>query len=449
LLIELCDTLCKSVFKTGETLFCTKTENSDLYDLSARSLLNIETIICTPLNVNNSVYGTLTFCSEGTIENSSESDFLISLVELLGQSLGKIIKEHLLLEKFETEKKLLEMGSNLIKMASYQRTIETNEVIYTANFFKIFEIENKSKNKVFSSETFMDRVIASDRILLDEAFHKSKTEDVPPFEYRIIGKDGSYKWLKHELKCDLKKGYVLGIVQDVTDLKNTLRELKSKNEELEQFAYVAAHDLQSPLRTISGFSSLLRSKYGSVIDETGQEFLNYLIKASTRMKEQIEGLLKYSQIGRSAEIRKVDLNKLLKEILLDFEYEIKENKATISYETLPIINGYYVENRMLWQNLLSNAMKFQRKGALPKININWRENSELWYFSVTDNGIGIKEEYIPTIFNLFTKINTGDQYKGSGIGLANCKKIIELHQGDIKVYSKVGSGTTIEFSIKK
>jgi len=295
----------------------------------------------------------------------------------------------------------------------------------------------------------MDKVSASDKDLINQAFIKSKTEDVPPFEYKILKKDGSYKWLKHEIKCNVEKGYILGFVQDVTELKKTLRQLTSKNKELEQFAYIAAHDLQAPLRTISGFSSLLLSNYGSTIDETGHDFLNFLISASTRMKEQVEGLLKYSKIGRSADIQEVNLNLLIKNILLDFDYQIKQDKAVINYDVLPIINGYHVELRMLWQNLISNAIKFQRTGVSPRISIKWKESNEFWYFSIEDNGIGIAKENIPIMFSIFTQLNTKDKYEGTGIGLANAKKIIDLHQGNIEVSSELGHGTTINFTVKK
>ncbi len=183
-----------------------------------------------------------------------------------------------------------------------------------------------------------------------------------------------------------------------------------------------AHDLQVPLNTIAGFSNLLITQYDSIIDEQGKEFLNFLVTASSRMKEQVEGLLKYSKIGRSSEICNVDLNKLISEILSDFEYDIKNRNAVIHVGALPIIRGYYAENRMLWQNLLSNAMKFQKKGTPPQVNIDWKEDAEFWYFSVEDNGIGIPEKDIDKIFDIFTRLHTQSEYEGSGLGLANCKK---------------------------
>jgi len=155
--IALCDTLCNTAYKTGKTLFCASTAKSKLYKLPARSYLNVEAIICTPLKVNGSIYGTLTFCSESEINNSAIWTFLTNLVELLGQSLSKIIKENILLERLAEEKKLLQMGSNLTKMASYKRCIKTNEVISTDNFYKIFEIEKKARGKLFSNHTLWIR----------------------------------------------------------------------------------------------------------------------------------------------------------------------------------------------------------------------------------------------------------------------------------------------------
>jgi len=442
--VPLFDTLCKAAYQSGNTLFCADTEkNNELFTLPARSFLNISAIISAPLKINGSIYGSLTFCSETKVEDSNHWDFIINLVELLGQSLSKIIKEHLLQENLEAERKLLEMGSKLLKMGTYKRSLTSQIVTCTSSFYEIFELEMNPKKQLHSSNTFMSKVVESDKKIIDDAFTKSEKGDVPPFEYRMIRKDGTYKWLRHEIRCEPEKGFVLGIVQDITLLKNSLKELENKNKELEQFAYVAAHDLREPLQTIEGFSKILSSKYKSVIDEKGQELLSYLGEASIRMKNQINGLLTYSKIGRSGHLQEVDMNKLIKDIRSDFSFEIQESKAKIIFNQLPILKGYPVELRMLFQNIFSNAIKFKRKTIDPIINVKCQK------FSIIDNGIGIAEENIQKIFDMFTRLNSSREFKGTGIGLAQCKKIINLHGGAITVHSKLNEGTTFEFSIKK
>ena len=255
--------------------------------------------------------------------------------------------------------------------------------------------------------------------------------------------------MRHEVRCEPEKGFVLGIVQDITLLKNSLKELENKNKELEQFAYVAAHDLREPLQTIGGFSKVLSAKYKSKIDEEGQEILSYLGNASIRMKNQINGLLTYSKIGRSGQLQDVDIDKLVKDIQSDFKFEIQESKTKIIFDQLPIIKGYPVELRMLFQNIFSNAMKFRQKAISPIIQIRCKEAKNFLEFSIIDNGIGIAEENIQKIFDLFTRLNTSSEYTGTGIGLAQCKKIIELHGGTINVHSKLNEGTTFEFTIKR
>ncbi len=443
------DTLCNTAYQSGETLFCADTKNTNFYDLPIRSILDIKAIICNPLKINDGVYGTVTFSSQVKIEDSNEWEFLTYLIELLGQSLSKIIKEHLLQDKLEEERKLLELGSNLLKMGTYKRSLTSQIVTCTNSFYDIFELEANPDKLLHSSDTFMSKVVESDKKIIDEAFKQSELGDVPPFEYRIIKKNGTYKWLRHEIKCEPKKGFVLGIVQDITLLKNSLRELENKNQELAQFAYVAAHDLREPLQTIEGFSKILSSKYQSLIDEEGQTYLSFLSEASIRMKNQINGLLTYSKIGRSGQLQEVDMDKLLSDIRSDLNHEIQESKAEITFDRLPTLKGYPVELRMLFQNIFSNAIKFRRKTVPSKIIVKCQEQQIFWKFLIKDNGIGIAKKNIDKIFNMFTRLNSREEYKGTGIGLAQCKKIIELHGGTINVHSKLNEGTTFEFTIKK
>ncbi|HEY4150069.1 MAG TPA: ATP-binding protein [Chitinophagaceae bacterium] len=225
-------------------------------------------------------------------------------------------------------------------------------------------------------------------------------------------------------------------------------ELESKNKELEQFAYVASHDLQEPLRTISGFVELLKKQYRGRLDETADTYIDFTIQASDRMKVLIKDLLDYSRIGREKVFREVDCNSVLSEVLADLDKIIKENNTAIINGGLPVLrNAFPTEIKLLFQNLVTNSIKFRQPGINPEIAINaWRENGH-WCFSIRDNGIGIENKHLERIFIIFQRLHNRSQYEGSGIGLAHCKKIVELHGGRIWVTSTPAVGSTFFFTL--
>ncbi|MBS1934863.1 MAG: PAS domain-containing protein, partial [Bacteroidetes bacterium] len=231
--------------------------------------------------------------------------------------------------------------------------------------------------------------------------------------------------------------------------KVTLRtnELERKNKELEQFAYVASHDLQEPLRTTTGFAELIRQKYLGKIDADADKYISYIIQSSDRMKTLIKDLLDYSRIGRETQAKKINCNELLCEVVADLDGLIKESHAEIDATELPTILGYPTEIKQLFQNLISNAIKFRQKDIAPRIKIAAEKNEQHWLFSFSDNGIGIEEKYLSRIFVIFQRLHTRTEYEGSGIGLANCKKIAELHNGRIWAESEPGKGSTFYCSI--
>ena len=225
-------------------------------------------------------------------------------------------------------------------------------------------------------------------------------------------------------------------------------ELERKNKELEQFAYVASHDLQEPLQTTSGFVQLLRKQYHGRLDETADQYMDYIVQASGRMKTLIKDLLDYSRIGRENEYRLVDCNMLLQEVLADLHNVIEENGVVIKIGQLPVLyNAFATELKSLFQNLLSNSIKFRKPDITPELTIDAVQINGFWQFSVSDNGIGIEEKYLERIFVIFQRLHNRSMFEGSGIGLAHCKKIAELHGGKIWADSKPGKGSTFYFTI--
>ena len=232
--------------------------------------------------------------------------------------------------------------------------------------------------------------------------------------------------------------------------------LESKNKELEQFAYIASHDLQEPLNTISSFIGLIAEDYGDSFDEVGKESLNFIKDASIRMKNLIDSLLEYSRLGRVRKFADVDLNKVVEELKSDFTNVLERTNAKVNSEKLPVIKGNKIELRLLIQNLVSNGIKFTAKDVIPEIYITAiqkelqeNESSKYWEFSVKDNGIGIPEMHKDRIFAIFQRLHSREEYPGTGIGLAHCKKIVEAHGGEIWLESEEGKGTTFYFTIPK
>ncbi len=231
-------------------------------------------------------------------------------------------------------------------------------------------------------------------------------------------------------------------------------ELEAKNKELEQFAYIASHDLQEPLNTISSFIGLINEDYGDNFDDVGKESLAFIKDASIRMKKLIDSLLEYSRLGRNREYTQIDLSKVYAELEKDLDAVLKETNAKITVGNLPKVKGSEIELRLVFQNLISNAIKFREAGKIPEINITSVKVTDLsdqaadyWKISVKDNGIGIPEEHKDRIFAIFQRLHSRDEYKGTGIGLAHCKKIVEAHGGKIWLTSEQGKGSTFYFTI--
>ena len=224
-------------------------------------------------------------------------------------------------------------------------------------------------------------------------------------------------------------------------------ELESKNKELEQFAYVASHDLQEPLRTTSSFVELLRKQYYEKIDVNANRYIDYILQASDRMKTLIKDLLDYSRIGREKLMEQADCNMLLQEVLADLDKVIKENSATITADPLPVVKVLPTEIKLVFQNLISNSIKFRRQGVQPEIHIEAHKKNGFWQFSFSDNGIGIEPQHQEKIFIIFQRLHNRSEYEGSGIGLAHSKKVVEIHGGRLWVDSQPGKGSTFHFTI--
>ncbi|QAR34449.1 sensor histidine kinase [Geovibrio thiophilus] len=226
-------------------------------------------------------------------------------------------------------------------------------------------------------------------------------------------------------------------------------ELERSNEELEQFAYIASHDLQEPLRMISSYTQLLAKRYKDKLDEDATEFINYAVDGANRMQVLINDLLSYSRVGtKGEEFSHVDLNGVLDIVKANLKGVIEESGAVIKYSKLPTVLADNSQMLQLFQNLTGNAIKFRREGVKPEIEISAKKEGNMFRFMVKDNGIGIDKKYLDRIFVIFQRLHTKEEFPGTGIGLAICKKIVERHGGEISVESAEGKGSDFIFTLQ-
>ena len=244
--------------------------------------------------------------------------------------------------------------------------------------------------------------------------------------------------------------FILGIGRDVTEREALIQSLTDSNEELERFAYLASHDLQEPLRMVVNFTELLESEYGSKLPQEAREYLRFASSAGHRMQIMVNDLLEYSREGQEAQrLVNVDFNLSLEDAKENLMESIKQHNAEITNDKLPVVKANPIRITRLFQNIIGNAIKYTDDNKKPQIHITATQKNNLWLFSVTDNGIGMNGQYFEKIFIPFKRLHSYNDYKGTGVGLSICKKIVENLGGKIWVESRLGQGSTFFFTIPK
>ncbi len=291
--------------------------------------------------------------------------------------------------------------------------------------------------------------------LVDEHFEKKK-----PFviEYRLKHKSGQYKWFLGSGQAiwddDDQPKSMVGTIINIHPKKaaeqaerERAAQLEKKNKELEELTYITSHDLQEPVRTIASFSELLAQEYYDQLDEEGRQYLDFIKQSSERSQELIVDLLEYNRIGADSNMQEVNLEKLVEGVLTDLSILIQQKHAQINIDKLPLVKGHPTELRLLLQNLISNAIKFHQPGTSPEISLRTQKQNGYCTIAIKDNGIGIDQKHLDLIFVIFKRLHSRNDFEGTGIGLAHCKKIVEHHGGKIWVESTIGEGSTFYFTI--
>jgi PAS domain S-box-containing protein len=377
-------------------------------------------------------------------------------------------------KKIEEAEEKARLAIDSAELGVYEIYYHTDEIFTDERFNKIWGFDF-----VATREQYVKSIYPEDLAIRNKAHRDSLISGTLNYQVRIKHKDAGWRWVSvsgkiifDEKHCPLK---LIGIVQDITDTKNEKQkieeivnertnalemvnqELQKSNAELAQFAYIASHDLQEPLRKISVFSQMLEEKIKDVIDEKAQSYFNKINSSAHRMHTLIRDVLTYSELGQNAsDFEKVDLKETIDNLLIDFELLIEQKGATFILEGLLSIEAVKVQMSQLFGNLISNSLKYSRKDLKPVIKITCKvvpgkdiENKNLDashdYLKIRfeDNGIGLKKEYAVQIFNIFQRLHKKTDYEGTGIGLAMCKKIVLNHAGDLNASESTENGAVI------
>ncbi len=360
----------------------------------------------------------------------------------------------------ESEAKLKHIFSNISDVI-YSVDVATKEFNYLSpSFTRITGYTTEDIEKMGGREKFIQQVVNISTFKEWDDFLMELNEDQPKNDFSHatfwLCKDGAYKCLNDHwipIFIDGKLDSTYGILSDITERLAAEQDLKEKmdeqkrlntelekyiyaNQELKQFAYLASHQLQEPIRTVANFSKIIEEDFTETLGDNGIKHLHIIRDASKRMATLMDTLLDYSQLGRSKSLIYSDCSKLVESVIFDLDSQITEAGAEIEADHLPYLYVYEVELLQLLQNLISNAIKFRKKNVRPVIKISSLRQDDKWRFSVSDNGIGIDNDQFEKIFDLFKRLHIDEnEFKGNGIGLAYCKKIVQIHQGEIWVES--------------
>lgn len=354
----------------------------------------------------------------------------------------------------------LKEAQTMAQLGNWKWDVKTGNVEWSEEVYKIFRLDPKTFTPQIDSILALSpwpEEHARDKELIQKAMASHEKGE---YEQRFLRPDGStgyyYSTFRGKYDDSGELIAIVGTVQDITERKllelklgSLIADLQRSNKELEQFAYVASHDLQEPLRMVASYTQLLADRYEKQLDDKARLFIHYAVDGARRMQLLINDLLAYSRVGtKGRPMAQVDMHASLGEAIKNLKMNIHETQAIVTNDELPELRADGTQMVQLFQNLISNSLKFHGE-QLPRVHISAKDEGTAWLFSVKDNGIGIEPQYADKVFVIFQRLHTKEEYSGSGIGLAICKKIVERHGGRIWFESEPGNGTTFYFTIPK
>ena len=375
----------------------------------------------------------------------------LRLLDILGRQTADVIERRRAERALRTSEERLRLAQKAAKIGVFEWNMQTNVNLWSADLEELHGLQPGTFGGTQAAWEALvhpeDREAALK--LVEEAFNTGMPMQA---EWRVTWPDGSVHWLagRFQVHRDAQgiPARMSGVNFDLTDRKKIENALRRANQDLEQFAYSASHDLQEPLRSVKIFSELLSSRYGNKLDNEALEFLGHVRDGARRMDTLMRDLLTYTQVATTdRDPDYVDANAAMQAAMANLEGAIGETGASVDSDTLPSVRVHHVQLQQLFQNLIGNAIKYHRQGIPPVIRATARRQDGEWLFSITDNGIGIGPQFTQQIFGLFKRLHTGHEYSGTGIGLALCQRIVERHHGRIWVESEVGAGSVFHFTL--
>jgi len=341
---------------------------------------------------------------------------------------------------------------NRIDVGVFRAELDGSIIEANPAFFRLLGLENGIATPNLASLYSPTRA----RNELLSPLRATGTEREPEVQMRRANGDTIWVSVTRSLHTsDDGREYIEGLIEDVSERKlaadvlvRKVEQLARSNADLEQFAYVSAHDLKEPLRMVSAYSTLIAHRYDQTLDGEGKQYLSYVLDGARHAQQLINDLLTFSRAGAEETVKSVDLEALLKRTIFNLQAAIDEKQAVILSEPLPVVDGDPVLLGQLLQNLISNAIKFCAD-APPMVRISVAGDEKEWQFCVSDNGIGISPQYQERIFGMFQRLHSRKAYPGTGIGLALCRKVVERHGGRIWVESETGKGSKFLFSLQR
>jgi PAS domain S-box-containing protein len=348
----------------------------------------------------------------------------------------------------------LQLALKATRVGIWDWDIVNNFTIWDDEMFKMYDVDRNNYTTITSE--WESAVHPDDLSRVKEEIEAAVNgEREFDSEFRVIWKDKSIHHIKaHALvqrDVNGKALRMIGTNEDITEQKLAEEEILQLNRNLDQFANITAHDLQEPIRMVSGFLGLLEKKYDNVLDEQGKSYVFRAKDGADRMSILIRDLLEYSRSGnKTAKKEPVNLNQVMDLVNKDMSIVMSDTGAKLHVPpSLPTVTGTQSALYRLFLNLISNGIKFRKKDTAPEIWLTFEEESDHWRFTLQDNGIGVKEEDQPKLFNAFQRLHRRDEYPGTGLGLVTCKKIVEVHGGRIWMTSEYGKGTAFHFTLPK